>query len=72
MLPHNFICAGLIKKIFIIILRVTVGEGTDVVLTDRHSLFRQYLNMDVITCNRIQYAVNLKTATTYRFVKLHL
>lgn len=31
-----------------------------------------YLNMDVITCNELQYTVTLKTATTYRFVKLHL
>lgn len=49
-----------------------VGGATEVILTDRHSLFRHYWDMDVITCSKIQYAVRLKTATTYRFVKLHL
>lgn len=59
-------------QLFSTILQVEVGVETGVAFTDRHSLFRHYLNMDVITCNKIQYTVTLKTATTYRFVKLHL
>lgn len=53
-------------------LEVKVWAETGEILTDVHSLFRHYLNMDVITCNKIQYTVTLKSATTYRFVKLHL
>lgn len=53
MLSDNLLRSGSIEIKFRTILQVKVGVESGVVLIDRHSLFRHYLNMDVITCNKI-------------------
>lgn len=68
---HDILCAGSNeKKCIQCDTESERGAETEVVLTD--TLFRDYLTTGVITCNKMQYTVTLKTVTTYRFVKLHL